>query len=254
VIRNAWFWLNALLATLVIGVLTVLTGAVGIRGPIHHWYARTWSRWILWANRTQVEVEGLEHIAPDRPQIIVANHVSWFDVPALAASLPKRARFIAKKELGAVPVFGPAWKAAGHIGIDRSDHTAALAALGRAGRIMRADNSAVVIFPEGTRSGSTSLLPFKKGAFMLALVTGVEIVPAAVLGSRAIMPRDSWRVRGGRITLRFAPPVDATAYTESNRDELIARVRGTVEQLLARPLARDEHGNASRAKRPPAGG
>jgi 1-acyl-sn-glycerol-3-phosphate acyltransferase len=242
VIRTIWISLHVILATFVFGTLAVLSAAIGVRGPVHHWYTRTWARWLLRANGTRVTVEGLEHVAPDRPQIIAFNHVSWFDVLAIAASLPKRARFVAKKELGTVPLFGQAWKAAGHIEIDRRDLTAAVAALERAGRLMREDNSAVVIFPEGTRAGSSSLLPFKKGAFMLALVSGIEIVPAAVLGSRAILPRDSWRVRRGRITLRFAPPVAMTAYSERNRDELVARVRGTVEQLLARPAAPDQHG------------
>jgi len=194
-----------------------------------------------------LSVEGLEHIAPDRPQLIVSNHVSWFDVFAIAGYLPKRVRFIAKKELGEIPVFGRAWKAAGHISIDRQHLPAAIAALEQAARIMREDNSAVVIFPEGTRGSGEKLLPFKKGGFMMALVTKVEIVPTAVLGSRAILPRDSWRVRGGRITLRFAPPIDTTVYNEDNRNELIARVRGAMEQMLARPLARSSEPEQTRS-------
>jgi 1-acyl-sn-glycerol-3-phosphate acyltransferase len=157
---------------------------------------------------------------------------------AIAARLPKRARFVAKKELGTIPIFGRAWKAAGHISVDRRNHAEAVAALQEAGRTICQDHSAVVIFPEGTRSPTGQLLPFKKGGFMMALVTGVEIVPTAVLGTRAILPRDSWRVHGGRITLRFAPPVATAAYHEGNRDELIARVRREIEQLLTPALAR----------------
>ncbi|NJD10328.1 MAG: 1-acyl-sn-glycerol-3-phosphate acyltransferase [Gemmatimonadetes bacterium] len=235
VIRTVWFALNVIVATALFGGLAVLSAALGIRGRIHHSYTRTWARWLLAANRTRVDVAGLEHVALERPQVIVFNHQSWFDVLAIAGQVPKRVRFIAKKELGSVPVFGPAWKAAGHIAIDRHDINAARMSLARAGQLMRADNSAIVIFPEGTRSATGTLLPFKKGGFMLALETGVELVPAAVVGSRAVLPRDSWRVRKGRITLRFAPPVDTTALREEDRDELIARVRGTVEQLLAGP-------------------
>jgi len=242
VIRTYWLSLHVIVATALFGGLALLSAALGMRGRVHHWYARGWSRWLLRAAGVRVTVEGLEHIAADRGQVIVCNHASWFDVLALAAKLPKRARFIAKKELAGVPVFGPAWRAAGHISIDRQDRAAAIAALQRAGEIVRADNSAIVIFPEGTRSGSETMLPFKKGGFMLALVAGLEIVPAAVVGSRAILPRDSWRVRKGRITLRFAPAVDTTAYHEDNRDELIARVRGAMEQMLARPMPRGKTG------------
>jgi len=254
-IRTVWFSLHVIMATALFGGLAVLSAALGIRGRVHYWYARSWARWLLAANGTRVHVEGLEHVALDRPQVIVCNHQSWFDVLALLAKLPKRVRFIAKKELGSVPVFGPAWKAAGHIAIDRNDRNAAVAALEKAGALMRADQSAVAIFPEGTRSVDGALLPFKKGGFMLALVTGVEIIPAAVVGSRAVLPKGSWRVRRGGITVRLAPPVDTAAYTEQGRDELVARVRSTVEQLLARPLTGARDGEREpRPSGPPAEG
>lgn len=230
-LRTTWLSLHLLVATLLIGLLTIGAAAVGVRGRYYHWAARTWSSWLLAANGTRVDVEGLEHVALDRPQVIAANHVSWFDVLAIAAVLPKRFRFVAKQELGRVPIFGAAWKAAGHIAVDRSDTQSAIASLERAGALMRADNSAVVIFPEGTRSPDGRLLPFKKGGFMLALVTGTEIVPAAVSGTRAMLPKGSWRVRGGRITLRFGPPIATADYGEEGRDALIAAVRDRIAAL-----------------------
>lgn len=233
-LRTTWLSLHLLVATLLIGMLTIGAAALGVRGRYYHWAARTWSRWLLFANGTRVDVEGIEHVALDRPQVIAANHVSWFDVLAIAAVLPKRFRFVAKQELGRVPIFGAAWKAAGHISVDRSDTQSAIASLERAGQLMRADNSAVVIFPEGTRSPDGRLLPFKKGGFMLALVTGAEIVPAAVSGSRAMLPKGSWRVRGGRITLRFGPPIATVDYDEGARDALIAAVRRQIAALTDR--------------------
>ncbi|NIP81367.1 MAG: 1-acylglycerol-3-phosphate O-acyltransferase, partial [Gemmatimonadetes bacterium] len=132
-----------------------------------------------------------EHIAPDTPQILVGNHQSWFDVPAVATNIPKSYHFVAKKELERVPIFGRAWKAAGHISIDRSDRESAVESLDRAGEQLRREGSAVVIFAEGTRAPTDALQPFKKGAFMLALHTGVPIVPFGVAGSRRVMPKDS---------------------------------------------------------------
>lgn len=93
-----------------------------------------------------------------------------------------------------------------------------------------------MIFPEGTRSATGELLPFKKGAFMLALRTHVDIVPVAVIGSRAILPKDGWRVRGGEVILRFGRAIPTDGYDDDNRDELIRRVRSAIEGLLTAPV------------------
>lgn len=235
-IRTVWVALHLLVATLIFGSLAVLGALFKARGQSYFWIAQSWARWILWSSGCRVDTEGLKYVALDRPQVIASNHASWFDVVAIAAVMPKRFRFIAKKELARVPLFGQAWQAAGHIAIDRRDTQAAVAALAEAGRLMREDNSVVVIFPEGTRSADGELLPFKKGAFMMAVVTGVEVVPTAVVGSRDALPKGRWRVRKGRITVRFAPPVPAAGYHERNRDELVARVRSEVADMLTRPL------------------
>ena len=236
-LRATWLALHLLVATLLIGAVVIGGAAFGVRrGGFYLWAARAWSRWLLAANGTRVEVAGMEYLALDRPQIIAANHVSWFDVLAIASVLPKRFRFVAKEELGRVPIFGHAWKAAGHISVDRRDTQSAIASLQVASRHMREDNSAVVIFPEGTRSATGELLPFKKGAFMLALVSGVDIVPTAVLGTRAMLPKGEWRVRGGRINVRFGPPVETLRYGEAGRDALIADVRSEIQGMLGPSL------------------
>ncbi len=234
-IRTIWAYLNLFVGTVVLATITVVAALLRIRGRIYDWTGRTWGKWMLWASGVRVYIEGLENVNRDRPQIFAANHVSWYDVWALAARIPKRYRFVAKKELAAIPLFGQAWKAAGHISIDRSNRSSAIASLDEAGRRLRRDNSSVVIFPEGTRSPTGELLPFKKGAFMLALRTGVEIVPVAVLGTRRILPKGGWRIRSGPIILRFGAPIPTEEYDESTRDELIARVRGEVEEMLAEP-------------------
>jgi 1-acyl-sn-glycerol-3-phosphate acyltransferase len=235
VIRTVWVALNSFIVTVPIATMIIIAGALGVQRDVYTWGARTWARWILWSSAVRVRVEGDDNLARDRPQIVISNHSSWYDVFALAARLPKRYRFVAKIELSRIPLFGPAWMTAGHIAIDRSDHAAALASMDRAGEIIRSDNSAIVIFPEGTRSDTGALLPFKKGGFMVALRTGADIVPCAVIGSRAILPKGSWRVRSGEITIRFGPPVSTAGCTESDRDELIQRVRGEIAAMLEQP-------------------
>ncbi|MBW3554926.1 MAG: 1-acyl-sn-glycerol-3-phosphate acyltransferase, partial [Gemmatimonadetes bacterium] len=203
-IRVVWVALNTFVATVLMGPVLIVAGLLRVKSPaLYDWGGREWSRWILKVSGTPVIVEGRENIDPDSPQILVGNHQSWYDVFALAGNVGKRFHFVAKKELERVPIFGPAWKAAGHISIDRSDQARAIASLEKAGDQLREEKSAVVIFPEGTRSEGDDLLPFKKGAFMLALHAGVPVVPFGIAGTRRVLPKGGWRIRKGPIILRF---------------------------------------------------
>ncbi|HEY0674054.1 MAG TPA: lysophospholipid acyltransferase family protein [Longimicrobiales bacterium] len=236
IIRSLWVALNLLVSTLVLSLIVVIAALFGHKGRIYDWAAHSWSRWMLWSSGSTVTVEGMEYMRGDRAQIIASNHQSWFDVWALAAIIPKRYRFIAKEELRKIPLFGRAWSSAGHISVNRQDRAQAIRALDEAAELMRDDHSAVVIFPEGTRSPTGELLPFKKGAFMMALRTGIEIVPAAVLGSRAVQKKGDWRVRAGRIIVRFGPPIDSSQYDEAHREELMLAVRERIESMLHAPV------------------
>lgn len=207
-IRTLWTALAAVAATLFLGAQVLFHAMSGRKGT--EWYVevtRRWARAILRASGCPVVVHGRENIHPGQPQVIVANHVSWFDVFAIAAVVEVPYHFVAKKELERVPFFGAAWKAAGHISIDRSNRDRAFASLEEAGEKIRRDRSAVIIFPEGTRSRSGRLQPFKRGAFQLARSSGVPIVPAVVTGSFGIMPPGSWVVRPNAIHVHFLPPV-----------------------------------------------
>jgi len=236
-IRTLWAALNLVVVTAVLAIIVIIAALLRVRNyAVYDWAARTWAARMLRVSGAELEVEGLENVRADEPQIFVANHVSWHDVFALAVAIPKRYRFVAKKELARIPLFGPAWKAAGHVSVDRSDRAAAIRSLNEAGRLLREDNSSVVIFAEGTRSRDGRLQPFKKGAFMLALHTGVDIVPVAILGTRHILPKGAWRVRPGRIIVRFGEPVRVANYTEETRDALIEDVRGRIERMLEAPV------------------
>jgi 1-acyl-sn-glycerol-3-phosphate acyltransferase len=232
ILRTIWVWIFGGLATFALSSFTVVAALFGARPELYEWIARTWGRVVLWASGVRVEVQGPENLRLDRPQIVASNHQSWYDVFAIAANLPKTFRFVAKEELARIPIFGRAWNTAGHISVNRSDRVQAIRTLEHFGDLIRKDNSIIVIFPEGTRSRDGKLLPFKKGAFMLALHTHVDIVPTAVLGSRAILKKGDWRIRKGRIIVRFGQPIPTVGYTESNRDELIALVRSQIEKML----------------------
>lgn len=196
---------------------------------------RRWARAILRAARVEVRLEGFERIPLDRSTILVANHESWFDVFALVACLPGEYRFVGKIELTRIPFFGPAWQSAGHIAIDRGDRQKAIESLEIAREVLHRERAVVVMFPEGTRTPHGDLLPFKKGAFVLAGQADVPLVPAGIGGSRAIMPKGSWRVRPGTIVVRVGSPIHPRGAGAEERDRLLAESRRAVEELR-RPL------------------
>jgi len=193
--------------------------------------ARRWSRAVLKLAGVSVQVEGVANLTLDGASIIVANHESWFDVWALAGCLPIDARFTAKKELERIPVFGRAWRAYGHISIDRADRASAIESMTRAGLQTREQGLSVFFFAEGTRCPDGTLHPFKKGPFVMAIEGGVPIVPVALVGSRAIMPKGSLRIRRGVIVLRVGEPISVEGMEHADRDRLRDTVRDAVAQL-----------------------
>jgi 1-acyl-sn-glycerol-3-phosphate acyltransferase len=238
-IRSAILLFVMLIVTPPLSLIAIFASFVGAPDRFYDRLARVWCRCALLASGVPVYAEGLEKVPRDRPIIVASNHVSWFDVLALAVLVPQRYRFVAKQELRRVPLWGRAWQASGHISVDRKDTQAAVRSLNEAGRLIRTDNSAVVIFPEGTRATGDEMLPFKKGAFRLALSLGVDIVPTAVIGSGEVLPRNGWRVRKRPIIVRFGLPVATRGVGEDRLDALIERVRADIEALRR---ARHDHG------------
>ena len=164
-----------------------------------------------------------------QPVIFMGNHQSQLDPPYLLGAIPVHAVYIAKRELKWVPFIGWAAAAAGAIFIDRSNRERAVASLHEAAMKVRGGRN-VVIFPEGTRTRTGDLLPFKKGGFNLAMDAGVPIVPFAIQGGFRILPKGARRVRPGLYEVRFGEPVDTAAFPE--RDALMAEVRGRIEALM----------------------
>jgi len=179
-----------------------------------------------------VEVDGKRRASldPTKPYVFMSNHASHFDVLAVVAALPEfQLRWVAKKELAEIPIFGWAMRRAGHVIIDRSNPEQALASL-REARQMMDTGISVMIFPEGTREGHDhELLPLKKGGFVLALETGVPIVPIAVRNSRAILRRDDWHIRSGTMTVVVGEPIPVEG---QDREALVAKVEAFLRREL----------------------
>ena len=191
-----------------------------------------WAHQLLGISGVNIEFENLELIDSERPQVVIANHTSWYDVLALV-HVPGTTLFVAKKELSKIPIFGRAIGGCGHIFIDRQDRNAAVQSLGAAKDLLEKESPTVIMFPEGTRSKTGELQKFKKGAFVLAIQTGVDIVPAAIIGSRDVMNKGSWKITPGTITVRFGTPIPVEGLGMDDRNELTERARAAVLDLQA---------------------
>jgi 1-acyl-sn-glycerol-3-phosphate acyltransferase len=201
-----------------------------------HLVGRLWARSILFLTRVKVSVKGLEHIDPRVPYLYMANHQSMFDILSLLAYLPVQFRWLAKKELFHIPVFGYSMARAGYISIDRSDRRSAHKSLLEAARKI-AGGVSVVIFPEGSRSTDGWIRPFKAGGFHLAIRSGRPIVPVVISGAREVMPKGRLRIRPGHICVSVNPPIDTTSYKDKAKKELMERVHSIMEQDLEQQRA-----------------
>jgi len=229
-------WLYVLLATIVFGILGLISLVFDRRARFLHWMAWAWARSILLVSRVRVEIEGAEHLDLDSPKILMVNHQSQFDIGALLAYLPRKIRFVAKKELTRIPIIGQVLVGGGHVIIDRQQLKKAFASYDRAAEQIRAGTS-IVVFVEGTRSLDGRLLRFKKGGFMLALVAGVPIIPITLAGGVKVLPRNSWRIRAGKIRMIFHEPIDPTQYSVETKEDLMAAVGKAIASSLDEPAA-----------------
>lgn len=195
--------------------------------------ARNWSRAILRLAGITVEVEGADALESDDAYVIVCNHESWCDVWAVAGWLPIDARFVVKRELAWIPVFGRAWQKCGHIAVDRGHRESAKSSLAMVGRQIHDQRLHMVMFAEGTRSSDGELQPFKKGPFVLAIQAGAPVIPAAILGSGPLMPKGSFRIRPGKILIRVGRPIAVTGMEHADRNRLRDMTRDAVARLRA---------------------
>ena len=193
---------------------------------------RSWARIILRLSGVRVVLENAEVIDPEHAQILVANHTSWFDVLALLADTPGRSLFVAKRELERIPIFGRAVRGCGHIFLDRGDAARAIESLGAARKRLEEESPTVIMFPEGTRSADGTLRSFKKGAFVVAIQTGVDVVPAAITGSREVMRKGSLLIRPGTVRVRFGVPISVAGLDIEDRNELTRQAREALKSLL----------------------
>jgi 1-acyl-sn-glycerol-3-phosphate acyltransferase len=191
-----------------------------------------WAKGILAGAGVEVVVTDAANAAPETSYVIIVNHQSLLDIPVLHEGLPLDVRWLAKKELFAIPFFRLCMKRAGHIRLDRQNKGAAILAVRRAAHNISGGVCAAV-FAEGTRSRDGNLLPFKAGGFLLAMDADVPILPVVIAGTGRILPRDSIRVTPGQARLRVLPPVQTHGLNPvKDRKDLMESVRGMIQNAL----------------------
>lgn len=191
----------------------------------------SWARFTCFIAGVRVSVEGREHLAHAGPYIFAANHQSQFDIFALQGYLGFDFRWMAKKELFEIPIFGPGMRAAGYISVDRSRGRQAVQSLNEAAERISKGTS-VIIFPEGTRSRDGKLQDFKTGALVLAIKAGVPIVPVAIIGTHHVLPKGRLLAQPGQVVIRIGQPIETAQFSTADKQKLASRLQQEVAELL----------------------
>ncbi|MES2179886.1 MAG: lysophospholipid acyltransferase family protein [Gemmatimonadota bacterium] len=231
--------LRTLFAGAVLSVMTILLAPIAVAAHVlridershrvQQWCMRTWARSVCWGAGVTLELHGEEHIVADRGTVYASNHVSFFDIFAIAALLP-RYTFVAKAELRRIPIFGWGAEGAGVVFLARENRKMAFEAYAQVAEKVRRGLS-VIVYPEGTRGDDYRLGPFKKGPFVLAIAAGAPVIPVVVYGTREVIAKEP-RVRSGTVHVHLLPPVETVGYDYDHRHELMQVVWSRMAETL----------------------
>ncbi len=197
------------------------------KGPVYKLITSGWGRTIVFLSGINVRLQGREHVSRDLNYIYISNHQSYFDVISLIAFLPHPIRFVAKKELLYLPVFGQALWSGGHVIVDRGKGEKSRRSMEKAARKV-SRGTPILVFAEGTRSADHRLGDYKKGGFILAVDSGVPLVPVSVSGTAPIMPKGGYRLKKSEVTITIGEPVPTEGLGRDDIDRLMERVRAAM--------------------------
>lgn len=194
------------------------------------WIVQFWSRVFLLVPPMSYEVTGTEHIEPGTQYFFLANHLSNFDIPVLFRAIPTPIRYLAKKELYKIPVFAQALHVAGMVKIDRGAGASSYAAINEGVARAKENGYSLIVFAEGTRSRDGELHPFKKGAFRMAISTGLPVVPVTVNGTWEVWPPGSKLFYKGHANVVIHEPIPTADLTVKDINELRTRVYNIIDE------------------------
>ncbi|WP_449286016.1 lysophospholipid acyltransferase family protein [Marinobacter sp. PE14] len=227
-LKAAWILFWAILLTLILFFPIVIAALFGKRGDAAFRGTQIYAWIILKVCGIRLKVRGRENIQPGQRYVILSNHTSYFDPPALVLALGLQYRWVIKKELRKVPLFGLALETSRNLFIDRSKGTDALESI-KSGVQQLPSGTSILIFPEGTRSWDGKLLPFKKGGFVIAKDGELPILPVTICGSHQRLPKGTAAFGRGDIEIVIHPPMASGALP---LDDLMTDVRNSIASSL----------------------
>ncbi len=240
--------LSPLLTVVAVAMMLVATFALGSYVIVLGWIrphsrqvdtvVRIWGKCFLFVTNTRVVAQGLDRLDPHASYVFTGNHLSGIDIPVMIGTLPVSVRFLTKKELFQFPILGPAMRTANMVETDRRAGPAAHRPINAQVERAIARRLSLMIYPEGTRSKDGEILPFKKGAFRIAIDNAMPVVPVTITGSERAWQPGSKLIRGGPVRLVIHDPIPTTGLTGADvadlRDQVRAVVAETYEMVRVR--------------------
>jgi 1-acyl-sn-glycerol-3-phosphate acyltransferase len=230
-LRIIWAAFALVIITLVIAPPLIVISLFDKTGGAAYWLMRLWAQLVARSMRLTFSIHGAEKIVPGTSYIVTPNHEGNADILALVTTLPLRFRWVVKRELLKIPFFGWALGRTGAISLNRSNRQQAVRSL-KEGTSKLAGGWSVLIYPEGTRTSDGNLQNFKKGAFMMAVQTGISILPVTCNGAFKIMPKKTIAFRPGHITVTVGDPISSEGLAEADVPQLMDRTRAAIGKHL----------------------
>ncbi len=230
------WWRTVFFLIPIIGIYTILLGIISMIASVFgsaffaHRCAQWWGKLIVLTSGVRIERSGVALPPPTEGCIVVANHASIYDIPVLFTAIPRQLRLMAKAALGFVPFIGWHLKLSGHLLVNRKNPGAAI--FKKMQRMARSGAS-LLVFPEGGRSSDGAVKKFKGGVFLLAIETGLPILPVTIVGNRAVMPKGRLMVCPADVRVVVHPLVATSGLTREDARALAAKVQGIVSEGMA---------------------
>ena len=227
------FWLLSFFLTFVLSLLAVFVRLFDSTGNLSHQVSSLWCRLLCEWNGVDVEVEGMEFVDRDRPQIFLANHQGYFDIFALSGYLPVQIRWVSKASLFKVPFLGWAMRASGYVSVEREDRKHSYKAFLESLEKVKSGAS-IIIFPEGTRSSDGKIGEFKKGSGLLAARSGAPAIPTAIIGAYDIIQKGSAWIKPGKVKIILSPPIQMNPKSKDKGEGELENIRDIICENFSR--------------------